>query len=63
MALYREPAADPAQSKNLCMYGISMRENRDTPWSSVEDDEAADRFGKSKDVSRRCTTMGSQMVP
>lgn len=30
---YRELAADPARSKNLCMYGISMRENREVPWS------------------------------
>src|SRR6266545_421596 len=27
----REPSADPARSKNLCMYGISMRENREIP--------------------------------
>ena len=27
----REPSADPARSKNLCMYGISMRENREVP--------------------------------
>jgi RNA-directed DNA polymerase len=28
---YRELSADPARSKNLCMYGISMRENREIP--------------------------------
>jgi len=28
---YRELPADPARSKNLCMYGISMRENREVP--------------------------------
>jgi len=27
----REPRADPARSENLCMYGISMRENREIP--------------------------------
>jgi RNA-directed DNA polymerase len=27
----REPRSDPARSKNLCMYGISMRENREIP--------------------------------
>ena len=27
----REPPADPARSKNLSMYGTSMRENRETP--------------------------------
>ena len=30
---YREPSADPARSENLCMYGISMRENREVPRS------------------------------
>ena len=29
----REPSADPARSENLCMYGISMRENREIPRS------------------------------
>jgi hypothetical protein len=28
---YRELLVDPARSKNLCMYGISMRENREVP--------------------------------
>ena len=28
---YREWLADPARSKNLCMYGVSMRENREIP--------------------------------
>ena len=28
---FREPLADPARSKNLCMRGISMRENREVP--------------------------------
>lgn len=31
----RESSADPARSENLCMYGISMRENREIPRSSV----------------------------
>ena len=31
----REPRPSPARSKNLCMYGISMRENREVPWSPV----------------------------
>lgn len=29
----RELPADPARSKNLCMHGISMRENREIPRS------------------------------
>ena len=32
---YRELPADPARSENLCMYGISMRENREIPRSPV----------------------------
>jgi hypothetical protein len=32
---YREPSADPARSKNLGTYGISMRENREIPRSLV----------------------------
>ncbi len=31
----REPPGDPARSENLCMYGVSMRENREIPWSPV----------------------------
>ena len=27
----RESSGDPARSENLCMYGISMRENREVP--------------------------------
>jgi hypothetical protein len=27
----RESRLDPARSENLCMYGISMRENREIP--------------------------------
>ena len=27
----RESSADPARSENLCMYGTSMRENREIP--------------------------------
>ncbi len=29
----RESSVDPARSENLCMYGISMRENREVPRS------------------------------
>jgi hypothetical protein len=31
----RESLVDPARSENLCMYGVSMRENREIPWSPV----------------------------
>ncbi len=31
----RESWSSPARSKNLCMYGISMRENREVPWPPV----------------------------
>ena len=27
----RESPGDPARSENLCMYGLSMRENREVP--------------------------------
>ena len=30
---YRELLADPARSETLCMYGTSMRENREVPRS------------------------------
>jgi hypothetical protein len=28
---YRELSSGPARSENLCMYGVSMRENREIP--------------------------------
>ena len=34
-SVMRELPADSARSKNLCMYGISMRENREVPRSPV----------------------------
>ena len=33
---YREPSADPARSENLCMRGVSMRENREIPRSPAD---------------------------
>ena len=47
---FREPSADPAGSKNLCMYGISGRENREVPRSSARLDGGAGRAGKAKVV-------------
>lgn len=32
---YRELSSDPARSENLCMRGVSMRENREVPWPPV----------------------------
>lgn len=32
---FRELPVDPARSKNLCMHGISVCENREVPWSPV----------------------------
>jgi hypothetical protein len=29
---YREPPSGPARSVNLCMRGVSGRENREVPW-------------------------------
>ncbi len=37
---FRELSGDPARSKILCMYGTSMRENREVPWSPVRADDA-----------------------
>jgi hypothetical protein len=37
---FRELPADPARSKNLGMHGVSMRENREVPWSPVPVDDA-----------------------
>ena len=50
---YREPSADPARSKNLGMYGISMRENREIPRFARPVDRRAGRSGKAEAVSLR----------
>ena len=47
---FREPSADPAGSENLCMRGISGRENREVPRSPAYGDERAGRAGKAKAV-------------
>ena len=31
--VYRESLVDPARSESSCTYGVSMRENREIPWS------------------------------
>jgi hypothetical protein len=49
----REPSADPARSKILCMYGISMRENREIPPSPAPSDRRTGRSGKAKAASLR----------
>ena len=46
----REPLADLAGSENLCMHGISMRENREVPRSPACGDGRAGRAGKAKAV-------------
>jgi hypothetical protein len=43
---FREPSADLAGSENLCMRGISMRENREVPRSPACGDGWAGRAGK-----------------
>ena len=50
---YRELPSDPARSKNLCMHGVSMRENREIPHSPARVDRRAGRSGKAKAVSLR----------
>ena len=47
---FREPLADLAGSENLCMHGISMRENREVPRSPACGDGRAGRAGKAKAV-------------
>ena len=44
----REPWSGPARSKNLGMYGISMRENREIPWPPRWADHRAGRSGKAE---------------
>jgi hypothetical protein len=43
---FREPSADLAVSENLCMCGISMRENREIPRSLARLDGGVGRAGK-----------------
>jgi hypothetical protein len=47
---FREPSADLAGSENLCMRGISMRENREVPRSPACGDGRAGRAGKAEAV-------------
>jgi hypothetical protein len=47
---FREPSADPAGSKNLCMRGISGCENREVPRSPACGDGRAGRAGKAEAV-------------
>ena len=47
----RESPGDPARSENLCMYGISMRENREVPRLPVRGDDRAGRPGTAEAVS------------
>ena len=47
---FREPLAGPAGSKNLCMHGISRRENREVPRLSACGDGRAGRAGKAQAV-------------
>ena len=47
---FREPSADLAGSENLCMRGISMRENREIPRSPARLDGGAGRAGKAQAV-------------
>ena len=51
MHRYGKRDGDPARSKNLSMYRITSRENREIPCLPVNDG-AAGRIGKSKDVSQ-----------
>jgi hypothetical protein len=48
----RELPVDPARSKNPCMHGISVRENREIP-RSPDPGGWAGRGGKAKAARRR----------
>jgi hypothetical protein len=47
----RESSADPARSRNLCTYGISMRENREVQCSLARRDGGVGREGNAEAVS------------
>jgi hypothetical protein len=47
----RESSADPARSRNLCTYGISVRENREVPCSLARRDGGVGREGNAEAVS------------
>lgn len=59
----RESPGDPARSENLCMYGVSMRENREIPRSPTRFDGRVGRSGNAEAVSLRCTSVGSLTAP
>jgi len=44
-------SAGPARSKNLCMYGVLMRENREIPLLARPCDQRAGRSGNVEAVS------------
>jgi hypothetical protein len=48
---HREVHSDPARSKTPCMYGNTLRGNREIPRLSAGE-RTAGRIGKSKDVRR-----------
>ena len=48
---HRKGRQDPARSKTSCMYGNTLRGNREIPRPSTAE-RAADRIGKSKDARR-----------
>ena len=49
----RESPGDPARSENLCMYGISMRENREIPRLAHRSDDRWAAQGTPMAVSLR----------
>jgi hypothetical protein len=50
---YRESLAGPARSETLCMYGTSMRENREVPRSPARPGQRAGRSGNAEAVRLR----------
>ena len=57
----RKTRPDPARSETLGMHGHTLRGNREIPPPSRPPGRY--RIGKSKDVRRGCTVMGSRTAP
>ena len=57
---HSETLLDLARSETLSMHASTLSGNREIPPLSVR--EVTDRFGKSKDATRRCTVTGSRTV-
>jgi len=60
---YRELLVSPARSKNLCMRGTSMRENREIPRSPAAVIGRRAAQGRHESHASRRTSVGSRTAP